>query len=254
MTALQFWFDFSCPFAYVASERVEELARRNGAELDPRPMLLGGVFRAVNTAQMPAAAFSAAKARHNAQDILRTAAFHDVPLSMPPNHPMSTVEALRALLVVGPPFMPLAHAFFRAYWRDGIDLSARDGVARVLNEAGHDAEKVLAETQSQRIKDELRRRTDEAVAAGVFGAPAYVVGDQLFWSVDRERYVEQALGGSLPPPFEPAGQLAPVDFWFDYSSPFSYIASERAERILGSALSWRPMLLGAVFKAVDQAN
>jgi 2-hydroxychromene-2-carboxylate isomerase len=254
MTSLQFWFDFSCPFAYVASERVEEMVRRCGAELDPRPMLLGGVFRAQQTPQVPALAFSPAKAKHNGDDIRRTAAVHGVPLTMPSNHPMSTVDALRALLVVGPPFMPLAHAFFRAYWVRGIDVSSREGIARVLSEAGHDAEKVIAELSTQRIKDELRRRTDEAVANDVFGAPTFIVDGQLFWGADRMQFVERALGGT-PEQYRPtASSLAPVDFWFDYSSPFSYIASERVERLLGDALRWRPMLLGAVFKALDQVN
>ncbi len=255
MAQLQFWFDFSCPYAYVASTTVEALSRRTGAELDARPMLLGGVFRARATPQVPAAIMGSAKAKHNAEDIRRTAAWHGVPLTVPAQHPMRTVDALRALLAVGPPYLgPLAHALFRAYWVEGIDIATRDGLARVLRDAGHDPDRVIAESQSDRIKDELRKQTDQAIAAGVFGAPAYVVEGQLYWGVDRSDYVERALGGAPVSDLPDRERMAPTDFWFDYSSPFSYLAAERVERIFGRAASWRPMLLGAVFKTVEQVQ
>lgn len=254
MTDLQFWFDFSCPYAYVASTQVEALAGRTGATLDPRPMLLGGVFRARAVPQKLFATLGAAKARHNADDIRRTAARYEVPLEMPANHPLRTVDALRALLVVGPPFMPLAHAFYRAYWVDGVDIGTREGLARVLSEAGQDAEAVIERTMEPAIKEELRSRTDDAIELGVFGAPTFVLNGELYFGADRMDLVERALGGAPPTELPDPSSLAPIDFWFDYSSPFSYLASERVEAVLGPAATWRPMLLGGLFKMVEQVN
>jgi 2-hydroxychromene-2-carboxylate isomerase len=248
----EYWFDFSCPYAYLASAAVEGVAARTGSTLVPKPILLGGVFRALDVPQKLFATLGAPKAKHNAEDLQRWAKLRGVPLVMPSGHPLRTVEALRALLAVGEPFMPLAHRFFRAYWAQGIDLGTKDGVRRVLVEAGHDADRVMAKAESAPIKEELRRRTDEGIAKGIFGVPAMFVDDQLYWGQDRLEAVESALGGKPPPLVAPNGAegLRPTDFWFDYSSPFTYLAAMRANAAFGPALTWRPMLLGGLFRVV----
>ncbi len=251
--SFEFWFDFSCPYAYVASTRVEALAARAGAELDPRPMLLGGVFKARGTAQNLSGTLAPAKAAHNLNDMRRQAQMAGVPLQMPAGHPFRTVEALRCLLAVGAPFMPLAHHFYRAYWAEGRDLGQREVVTAVLREAGHDPEAVLARANSAEIKDELRRRTDEAIERGIFGVPTCFVGDQLFWGQDRLDMVEAALGG-YPDLTRPSGELNPVDFYFDYSSPFAYLALAQAEAVFGPAARWRPLLLGGLFRSVGTVD
>ena len=247
--SFEFWFDFSCPYAYVASTRVEALAARVGADLDPRPMLLGGVFKARGTAQNLSGTLGPAKTAHNLNDMRRQAQMAGVPLQMPAGHPFRTVEALRCLLAIGAPFMPLAHHFYRAYWAEGRDLGQREVVVAVLREAGHDPEAVLARANSEAIKDELRRRTDEAVERGIFGVPTSFVGDQLYWGQDRLDMVEAALGGD-PDLGRPSGELAPVDLYFDYSSPFAYLALAQAEAVFGAAARWRPLLLGGLFRSV----
>ncbi|PCC72585.1 2-hydroxychromene-2-carboxylate isomerase [Nannocystis exedens] len=241
---LEFWFDFSCPFAYVASTQVEQLAQRTGAELDLRPMLLGGVFKARGTPQNLAATLSPAKARHNLDDMRRQAQRAGVPLRMPPNHPMRTVAALRCVLAAGL-HLPLVHRIYRAYWDENADIGDREVLARALAEVGLDAAAILARAESPAIKDELRRRTDEAIARGVFGVPTYFVGDQLFWGQDRADMVEEALGGA--PVGLVASPTAPVEFFFDYSSPFAYLAIMRAAE-LGPQVRWRPILLGGLFR------
>ncbi|MDP6943907.1 MAG: 2-hydroxychromene-2-carboxylate isomerase, partial [Myxococcota bacterium] len=254
MTAhVDFWFDFSCPYAYLASTQVEAMAARSGATLHPKPMLLGGVFRAVDQPQNLAATLQPAKAKHMADDLRRFAAHWDVPLVFPQGHPLRTVTALRTLLVVGEPYLPLAHAFYRAYWVDGVDISTDEGVASVLTREGHDANAVLAQTQSPAIKDALRALTDEAIAAGVFGAPAFVVDGVFFWGQDRMDQVERALGAT-PTRLTTHRPAAPTDFWFDFSSPFAAIASAGVEAMFGDAVRFRPMLLGAVFRAVGTDN
>ncbi|WAS92274.1 2-hydroxychromene-2-carboxylate isomerase [Nannocystis punicea] len=250
---LEFWFDFSCPFAYVASTQVEQLAQRTGAELDLRPMLLGGVFKARGTPQNLAATLNPARARHNLDDMRRQAQRVGVPLRMPPNHPMRTVEALRCVLAAGLSLplahhtLPLIHRIYRAYWDENADIADRAVLTRALTEVELDAAEILARAESQAIKDELRRRTDEAVARGVFGVPTYFVGDQLFWGQDRADMVEAALGGA--PPTTVPSPTAPVDFYFDYSSPFAYLAILRAAE-LGPQVRWRPILLGGLFRNI----
>ena len=254
---LEFYFDFSCPYAYLGSTQVEELASRTGAELIPCPVLLGGVFRTRGVAQNLAGTLSPAKAKHNMEDLTRWAARFGVPLNFPAGHPNRTVTALRCLLAVGEPFMPLAHRFYAAYWVDGSDLSDEAVVAQVLSAAGHDAQEVMQRAQQQSIKDDLRQRTERGIAAGLFGVPGFVVDGTLYWGQDRLDQVERALGGTVDTPAaasERPGTLAPTDLWFDYSSPFAYLAVCRAPALFGAALRLRPMLLGAVFKMVGAPN
>ncbi|MDC0717147.1 2-hydroxychromene-2-carboxylate isomerase [Nannocystis bainbridge] len=243
---LEFWFDFSCPYAYVASTQVEQLARRAGAELDLRPMLLGGVFKARGTPQNLAATLNPAKARHNFDDMRRQAQRAGVPLRMPASHPMRTVEALRCVLAAELS-LPLIHRIYRAYWDENADIADREVLARAIAEVGLDAAAILARAESPEIKDALRRRTDEAIARGVFGVPTYFVGDQLFWGQDRADMVEAALGGT--PPMPVPSPTAPVELFFDYSSPFAYLAIGRAGE-LGPQVTWRPILLGGLFRSL----
>lgn len=245
---LQFWYDFSCPYAYLASTKIEAVAAQTGATLVPCPMLLGGVFAHWQTPQALYATLPPPKAAHNQADLLRQAKRYGINIGTPHHHPMRTVDALRAVLAAGEPFWPLSQAFFRAYWADGVDISSREGLSAVLQGAGHDAASILERAESAEIKAELRRRTDDAIARQIFGAPTCVVDDVLYWGADRLDYVALALGGQVPTPT--LGPKAPVDFWFDYSSPYTFLASQRVDAVLGDAARWRPMLLGGLFRQV----
>ena len=273
---VDFWFDFSCPYAYLASRRIEAIAAARGAALRFCPMLLGGVFRATGAGDGPMATLSAPKADHNLRDMHRWAERLGVPLRVPPSHPMRTVRALRVLLGLPEARWPAAiHAIYAAYWERGDDVTRDAVIATALSEAGvPPAEQAHAFDGADRdaIKDELRRRTDEAVALGVFGAPAMVVrrdGRQwLFWGQDRLDWVDLALAGWDPDAAHPgersrwdSGERAReprrIDFWFDLSSPFAYLASTQIEELAaatGARLTWRPFLLGALFRDIGTAD
>jgi 2-hydroxychromene-2-carboxylate isomerase len=196
---LDFWFDYSCPYAYLGSTQVEALAGRTGARLAWKPMLLGGVFAANGTPQKLFATLSPQKAAHNARELERWAELFGVPLRMPEGHPLRTVEALRATLVSGidSGIDPrVVHGFYRAYWVEGRPPSDEATMREVLSAAGHDAGAVLARIADGAVKDDLRRRTDEAIALGIFGAPSFVVdGARMYWGQDRMVLVERDLRG-----------------------------------------------------------
>jgi 2-hydroxychromene-2-carboxylate isomerase len=200
---VDFFYDFSCPYAYLAHMQIESLCARAGAELAWKPFLLGGVFRAIGTPPAPFQGMPAAKARHNALDMTRWADHWGVPLHVPAFHPARTVLALRAALASGD--LPCAsRALFRAYWVEERDVSRPEVVREALDSAGLDGAASVARAEDPALKDDLRRRTDEAIAAGVFGAPAFLVttpraAGVLFWGQDRLHFVERALGGWTPP-------------------------------------------------------
>ncbi|EYF01366.1 2-hydroxychromene-2-carboxylate isomerase [Chondromyces apiculatus] len=204
MKRVDFFYDFSCPYAYLAHTQIEALAARTGADLAWSPFLLGGVFKALDVPSFPAAGMPSSKARLNGLDMHRWADHWGVPLRMPPTHPNRTVLALRAALASGDDLPRASRALFRAYWAEALDISSPDVVRHALDSAGLDGAALLARADDPALKDDLRRRTDEALALGVFGAPAFLVTTPdipgaLFWGQDRLDFVERALTGWIPP-------------------------------------------------------
>lgn len=204
MKRVDFFYDFSCPYAYLGHTQIEAVCERAGASLVWKPMLLGGVFRAVGTPQAPGAGMSIAKALLNELDMHRWADHFGVPLRRPPTHPNRTVMALRATLCSGD-IARASKAFYQAYWAKALDISDPEVAKATLDEAGFNGADLLRRSEDQAVKDELKARTDEAIAIGVFGAPTCVVtapgvDGALFWGQDRLMFVERALGGWNPAP------------------------------------------------------
>ncbi len=258
---IDYWFDYTCPYAYLGSTQIEALASRTGAALRWRPFLLGGVFRAVGTAQNLSETLPPAKARHNARDVSRWADLFGTTVRWPAGHPQRSVEALRATLATG--IDPrVIHGFFRAYWVDNRPISAPDTVRDVVTAAGHDAEAVLARLADDSLRDDLRARTDKAIALGIFGAPATVVdGQPMYWGQDRLHLVEgsdavyRLAPGAVSQDTVTPGKT--VEIYWDFSSPFAYLGSVQAEALAArtaATLVWRPMLLGGLFRSIGQAN
>lgn len=261
--AIEYFFDYSCPYAYLGSTQIQGIAARAGVELNWRPMLLGGVFRELGTPQNLFAEQHASKIRHNAADLNRWAGIWDVPLRMPSGHPIRTVSALRATLAApSARRADLIHRLYRAYWVDGIAVSQTAALEHILDELGLD--RSLAGPHSSEWKDALRANTDEALARGVFGAPAVFCDGQMYYGQDRLWMLERALGlesgqgelahvpdgGALPGEGVAA---AKAEFWYDFSSPFTYLAATQVPAMqlrTGRALEWKPFLLGALFRSL----
>lgn len=195
---VELYYDVVCPFAYLGSTQIEALAARTGARVVFRPMLLGGVFKALGAPADLTSSMPEAKRRHNERDMHRWAAHWGVPLVVPAQHPRSTVLAMRAILAAGEPsFARATHALYRAYWVEERDVTVPEVVAGVLDGAGLDGSDIATRATSQPIKDDLRARTDEAVSRGVFGAPTFFVGGEMYWGQDRLGFVEAALGAQF---------------------------------------------------------
>lgn len=266
---LAYHFDYSCPYAYIGSRSALAFAKECNATLTWEPFLLGGVFRAVGTPQKLFATLSAAKSKHNMEDIHRFAALYNCPLTMPSAHPFRTVEALRATLLArtaeGDLDARVIHGFFEAYWVRNEPISEEATLRRVLTEAGHDADAILPRLSE--AKDELIARTDKAIALGVFGAPAYVTyvdgeAPQLFWGQDRLHLVRHALTG-VRVPLDGMEQSATataghtLEVFYDYASPFAYLGASQMDAIAkrtGCKVVWKPFLLGGLFKAIGQVD
>lgn len=264
---LDLWFDYTCPFAYLGSTQARALAARMGARLAYKPLLLGGVFRANDTPQKLFDSLSPAKGAHTNMDMQRWAKHFGVPLTMPPGHPIRSVEALRATLACG--IDPkVVDGFFRAYWVENAPISDREVVRRVVASAGHAAGAVLAKIDTPEIKDDLRRRTDEAIALGIFGVPSWVVdGEHLYWGQDRMRFVEGVraerereseseendVTGDAGRGMGERRTGKSLEVYWDFSSPFAYLGCTQVEalaRRTGARVTYRPLLLGGLFRSI----
>jgi 2-hydroxychromene-2-carboxylate isomerase len=190
---LEFFFDYASPYSYLASTRVEAVARRAGAELQWRPFLLGAVFKeSGNTSP----ASSMCKARYMMKDLLDWTRHYDLPdFVLPEGFPSSSLKAARLGLVADEQgrLVAFTHALYREVFAEGKDLSDLGILAGVLQRIGLGAEESLRRSESPEIKDRLRRNTDGALARGAFGAPTFFIGDDMYFGNDRLPFVETAL-------------------------------------------------------------
>lgn len=191
---IEFFFDIGSPYSYLAATQVRGLAERTGAALRWRPFLLGGVFKATGN-EMPA--HVPAKAKYMLDDLERWARRYDEPFRFPSRFPLNTLKTQRALVAAArqeasrlPDF---ALGLFRAYWAEDRDVSAEDQIHAVAEDCGLDGSAVIAASNTQTVKDELRAVTDEAVERGAFGAPTLFVGDAMYWGNDRLGLLETDL-------------------------------------------------------------
>ncbi|MBC7905311.1 MAG: 2-hydroxychromene-2-carboxylate isomerase [Rhodospirillaceae bacterium] len=183
---MDFYFDFSSPYAYFASTRIDALAERFGRVCRWRPMLLNPAFQASGNVRLIDQPMKGAYARH---DWDRMSRLMQVPYAFPDPFPVSTVAAARAfwwLDSIDPILAKkLGRALFHGYFAEARDISQRDVVAAIGAEQGIDPAQVLGAVDDPVWKAKLRHETEGAIASGVFGAPFIVVDGEAFWGVDR---------------------------------------------------------------------
>ncbi|MSP59119.1 MAG: 2-hydroxychromene-2-carboxylate isomerase [Myxococcales bacterium] len=193
VSSVIFYFDFSSPFAYLGSTQIERVAAAAGATVSWRPLLLGGLFRAIGTPDVPLFAMSEPRRRYQARDLAHWADHLRVPFRWPSRFPIRTAFALRLALASGEALVPLSHALYRAAWADDRDLADRTVLGEIAASLGLDAPALLRASEEPAIKQRLRDLTDEAARSGVFGVPSFLVGEELFFGQDRLEFVADAL-------------------------------------------------------------
>ena len=195
---LDFYFDFSSPFGYLASTAVEAVAERNAAQVNWRPILLGALFRQIGTPLVPIATVSEAKRAYILKDMSRWAEHRGVPLNFPTRFPLRTVKPLRMVLAAPAEARPgLVHRVMRACWVEDRDPDDEMVLRECAEEVGGEPAWVDG-ISDPAIKDALRASTAEAEARGVPGVPTFFVGDLMFWGQDRLDFVDKALAGWRP--------------------------------------------------------
>jgi 2-hydroxychromene-2-carboxylate isomerase len=195
---LIFWYEFASTYSYLSAMRIEEDARRAGVTIEWRPFLLGPIFAGQGWTTSPFNIYPA-KGAYMMRDINRIAAARGLAFKMPKVFPVNGLKAAR-IAIAAHDFggrAAFTRAAFRAQFADGADISD-DGVLReCLRSAGLDAESVMRRSTDEDVKVALRKNTESAAAAGLFGAPSFTTGDgELFWGDDR---LDQALAWQSAP-------------------------------------------------------
>jgi 2-hydroxychromene-2-carboxylate isomerase len=185
-TAVEFWFEFASTYSYPASQRVERIARERGVPLVWRAFLLGPIFRDQGWNDSPFNIYPA-KGRYMWRDLQRICESLDLPLQQPSQFPRSGLLAARVVTrFASEPWLPgFVRAVYRANFSEDRDISSPEVVADCIRAASGPAEHALAEAQTDASKDALRKTSEEARDRGIFGAPSFLVGDELFWGNDR---------------------------------------------------------------------
>ena len=197
MARLEFFFDCSSPWTYLAFHRIGELAAEADAELIWRPILVGGVFNQVNASVYEQRAKPVpAKARYHAKDLQDWARLYGLKIGWPSVFPVNSVKAMRGCLAAEeagclPKF---ARVVFEAYWGRDEDVSREDVLGLLAADVGLDAAALLARIAEPELKAKLRANTDELIQRGGFGSPTmFVDGDDMYFGNDRLPLVRWAL-------------------------------------------------------------
>lgn len=192
---VDFYYDFSSPNAYFSCVQIKDVLKRTGATIAWKPVVLGGIFKDLNTT--PPMQQSSQKAVYMPKDMERWARKYHIPFRFPSIFPMNTIKALRGALAVEQmnkdKLVPYIDAVFAAYWAEDKDISNDEVLGEIVTGLGLDRQRFFTLSNSQEIKDALRDITAEAEKRGAFGTPTFFVGEEMFWGKDRLDFVEDEL-------------------------------------------------------------
>jgi 2-hydroxychromene-2-carboxylate isomerase len=194
---VDYYASLNSPWTHLGAARIEAMAARHGATLRIWPVDFGTIF--AGSGGLPLPKRSPQRQAYRLQELARWREHLGIPITLKPKH-FPTSEALSAGCVVAlretqgdAPAIRLAHRVLKALWEEERDPGDRDALAALASECGLDAEAVLRLGAEPRWAERREADTQAALARGVFGAPSYVVGEEIFWGQDRLEFVERRL-------------------------------------------------------------
>ena len=194
MKSVEFYFDLGSPYSYLAYYRLLQMAEQQEIQIVYKPILLGGVFKATGNRspiEIPV------KGVYSILDMQRWAEYYQIQMQMNPHFPMNTLTLMRILTGVQllhlEKFEQVLKLLFDAMFGTPQNLNELTVLAEVLKPSGFSVEDIMSMVQSEVVKQKLITETEQAIQRGIFGAPTFFVGDEMYWGQDRLHFVEQAL-------------------------------------------------------------
>ena len=183
---IEFWFEFGSTYSYLSAMRIEDLATQYAVQVSWQPFLLGPIFKSFGWTASPFV-LQKEKGEYVQKDMARQCKKYGVPWKMPTQFPRQCVLPLRVMLVgAGKAWIgEFAKRVMLLNFYLDRDINSREEIASILTDLGQPTADVLAQAQSDPIKNQLREQTETARARKVFGAPTFFVGSEMFWGNDR---------------------------------------------------------------------
>jgi 2-hydroxychromene-2-carboxylate isomerase len=193
---LEFFFDCSSPWTYLAFHNIQPLAKELGVEITWRPILVGGIFNSIKPSDYASREHPVeAKVAYQKKDMADWARLSGLAIKMRPTvFPVNSVKAMRGCIFLGKDMVPFARTAFEIYWGEDQDISQDAVLTEVCKRVGVDAQKFFAGIAQQSIKDQLKANTDEVMARGGFGSPTiFIDKTDMYFGNDRLPLVRAAL-------------------------------------------------------------
>jgi 2-hydroxychromene-2-carboxylate isomerase len=193
---IEFFFDCSSPWTYLAFHNIQPLAKEFGEEISWRPILVGGIFNTINPSVYASREHPVeAKVAYQKKDIADWARSAGLTIKMRPTvFPVNSVKAMRGCIFLGREMVPFARAVFQIYWGEDQDISQDTVLTEVCGRVGVDAKEFFAGISRQSVKDQLKANTDEVMARGGFGSPTiFLDRTDMYFGNDRLPLVHVAL-------------------------------------------------------------
>jgi 2-hydroxychromene-2-carboxylate isomerase len=199
---IEFFFDCSSPWTYLAFHNIQPLAKQYNVPITWRPVLVGGIFNAVNPSVYNSRNTPVpAKQRYGAKDLQDWARSAGLKIKMPPTvFPVNAVKSMRGCILLDTEgkLLPFATACFEAYWGDDQDISKDEVLTKICQRVGVDPQKFLEGIGQQPIKDQLKANTDEVIARGGYGSPTmFVDKTDMYFGNDRLPLLREAVERKL---------------------------------------------------------
>ena len=184
--SLDFYFDFISPYSFLAYKKLNLLNKDNEININYKPILLGGLH---NLGGITAPAFNERKMKNMKNDCELIAKKNDIEFKWNDKFPINSLYLMRGYLTIND---EIKNKFFDLcfdyYWKDNIDLSNIDNLENILKKCSIDKNIFFNDIKNDKVKEELKKLTNNAFEKDVFGAPTFIVNNKIFWGQDRLEY------------------------------------------------------------------